>query len=213
MGNARIRTLVEYADNSDYYKALTEQYERTESPTYRLAASLSAATTGTTLELGPYTSTGTIILANTDTSNSVYATFYQQLGTYAAGDLTFDDPASGNDTILDNNGGNLTTTPEFASVGDWVRVASATVAGNDGLYLITNISDSGATNDLITINNSDTLTDSVNDLTATLSFESKTRLVIPASGHVVLSTAVVASDIVLTARTAACVVEVYGMAS
>jgi adhesin HecA-like repeat protein len=211
---ARTRTTFEGSLATDYSKPFVDDgYESTFASDDGISCiPVKASTTGTTLDLATWSTISQIMIRNTDTTNFILAEFYAQVGTYAAGDLTLTKAAP--DTILDNNGGDMSTTPEYGSAGMYARVANGTNSDNDGLFLIQSLSDSGATNDLITLAQDNTFDDTeANDATATISFESRTKLKIPATKLVNYEGNVVAaSDLVLRADTSAvdCYVYIVG---
>lgn len=87
----RLRTLVEISEHSDYHQASQGEMEYTATPDeWEGPAKVDALTTGTTVELGNYTSVTVILVENTDATNFVVATH-----TYAAASAAVYIPAGG----------------------------------------------------------------------------------------------------------------------
>lgn len=205
---SRIRTVLEIASNSDYYKPeMKQEFSITGTPSYRVMESFSAATTGTTLNLGTHTTFGPFVVVNKDATNYVYLDYYQRLGTQAAGSYNF---ANANpDTITDNAAGGTFLTNGCAN-GDYVIVSGSENSGeNDGTFLVQT-----AAADTLTLAATEALTANALDTTASLVFARKNRIRINAGHYAVLpQQANISGDILITANTSAVEVEIWGSAT
>lgn len=203
---ARSRTLLEVDPYSTYVNPQNHHLSLSSTPGKKLVDHLiSAATAGTTFDLSPYTTITGLIIENESTTNYVLAEFYVQVGSRAAGNLAFTKGAP--DKIEDQDDGDFTGSAMYASAGMYVRIANSEDGGvTDALHLIQSVQDKDATYDEITLASDNGLAaTNADDDTATLSFESRVKLKIPAAQHVVyFGNVVVASDLVLRANTAAC---------
>lgn len=211
MAGTRIRTIVEHADNTDYYKAIKDSFEMTGTEAYKIITAMSIGTSAETIDLSPYATIPKLVLVNTDPTNYVVADYYQQHGTQAPGATGYAFTDSGtDDTITDADTAGTFVTGGLAAAGDYVRVTASTTGGRDGVYLIQSVTDG----DTLVLTNADDLSGVAGtDSTSTLSFERKNRLRIVASTHIIVQLPVIAGDLVLQADTAACVVEIWGVAT
>lgn len=71
----RLRTWVQYSENSDYHDALQDELEYTSTPTVgdtaRKVSALTSGGGGTSLNLGHYTSVTAVVVENLDATNYV----------------------------------------------------------------------------------------------------------------------------------------------
>ena len=204
--NVRSRLSLAFSDSTDFYppKHLSSTSYESSTETKRLEAEgISAATTGTTIELGTFSTITHCMIRNLDTTNYVIAKFRVAIGSQAAGD--FDLAANDTPETITDNGSNGTLVTNGSAVGRYVRLASAEDSGNDGRYLI-----SQTTTDVITLAVGTALsTDNTQDTTVTLAFEAEVEVKIPAApaagtpAFVFLPDVKPIGDLVLTADTAA----------
>jgi len=206
--NARIRVTHEYATNTDSNRSLSRFTEATAAPEFRIELSTSATTAGKTVDLSPWTTITWLVVVNKDATNYVEARYYQQVGTESAGvgdEIAF--AAATPDTVssVQTNGTYVTS---GAQRGDWLRVTGAEDSGNDGVWLMQTVAV-----DTLTVGEDDSLTANTDDETAVLSFETLNTERVAASSWTLIKVPVSAGDLVLTADTAACEVEIWGVAT
>ncbi len=73
---ARVRTILEHSEASDYSNpTLIEEFTSTATPTKKLAIEISAATGGTTVETGTFTTISHCVIENEDATNFVEVEF------------------------------------------------------------------------------------------------------------------------------------------
>src|SRR3990167_611116 len=202
-----LRPRLEVPTNDDYTRPeFAREAEYTTSHSYRLIEKLQATTGGKTIDLGNYSDVKALVVVNLDATNFVEATWYYQYGSRAAGTLAFAN--SGTDDTITDSAALGTFVTNGALAGGYVRVAAAEDAANDGAHLI-----QATTADILTLTSASTITANTTDTAATLSFEAKNVTRVHASGHIVVQDVHPAGDLVITADTASCDVEVWGICS
>jgi len=193
----KLQVRMRYSRNSDMTEpdADTRQIAEDSTPSQFSHRFIEATTTALTLDLSMFSSIERILMWNRSSTSGehVMATWFEQHGSQAAGDFDLGDDNP--DTILDN-GGNTTFITNEAVDGGYVRIASAEDAANDGAYLISQVVDG----DNLTLAPGASLTNNVQDTTATLSFEAKNKARVPTQGVVIVGGSVVpAGDLVIEA--------------
>ena len=164
---------------------------------------VSVDTTGTTLTLSHLTSLSRLIIYNEDSTNYVTARWFASHGSQAAvatpgwafGEATDDDTITSPAATLLTNG---------ALAGRYARVSSAENSANDGTFLIQT-----ATSTILTLTAANDLAVVADDNAALIEFLSRNEQRILAGQYIVLTAAHVASNLLLTADTAACMCRVF----
>ena len=191
--------------NSDYSDPLVDSgnMEISYEPDESLIFDGELSTTAMTLDLGTFTTVKRIVVINESATAAevVKATWYYQRGTQGPGSISFgdDDP----DNISDAEANGTFGTNGAVTLG-YVRVTNATLAGNDGCYLV-----AVASADNLELATTESITTSLADPTATLSFERKNTQGIAAGGSLVVPGAVTAGDLALVAESGTPRVRVY----
>lgn len=206
---ARLRLLLEVAENASYYNGEQQQVEVTLTPDeWTVAQVYEAVTGGTTISLSNLDSCTGFVIENKNATYPVLVQWYTQLGTQAnpggAGYVTAD---ANPDTIVDGAAGGTFVT-NGAEAGGYVRCLTSEDAANDGAHLI----QTAAINTL-TLGAGEALVANAQDTTMTLSFEKKNKARVAASGVLAITDRVVtAGGLVLTGvgGTAKCKISYFG---
>lgn len=201
---ARIESAIRWAHNSALSDSMTQGYLfDAVSPTKYLHLELSAATTGTTLELGTFTTIIALIVANHDATNFVEAKwrYTKSTKTFGANKLGFTNAAPC--TVTDDDSTFLTALR--ARAGDFAVISGATEAANNGTFLV-----QAAVAGTLTMIESVAFTLDADDAgTPTITMVTEIEQRIPVSQHALMLYVRPDNDLVLTANTAACECDVY----
>jgi hypothetical protein len=198
----RARTNIVRSDFADYSRPslLLELIDTHESDEI-LEFELDVETTGRTISLSAFSSISKVVIHNEDALNFVEAQWFNPRGTKGTGDLAF---ANVNpDTITDNAAGGVFII-SGGQVGGYVRVSNST---NSGVFLIQNIAP-----DVITLGILESIVNIGNDVTATLSFESKNLTRVDGTRTTTIGNVAPAGNLTLTADTSTvhCRVFIWG---
>src|SRR5512146_2183450 len=179
---ARLRLLLEVAENASYYNGEQHQLEATLTPDeWTVKQVWDAPTGGATVSLTNLDSCTGFVLENKSATYPVLVEWWTQTGTQANGGAAGFVIADANpDTIVDGNAlGTFVTNGAVA--GGYVRCASSEDAGNDGTHLL-----QAAAANTLTCAASVALVANAQDTTMTLSFERKNQARISAGGCIAI---------------------------
>lgn len=208
---ARVTTIIRYSENADFSYPILERSAAFDlsSPTRYMLVQLTVPTTGVTLDLGTFTTVDKLLIRNLDADNYVVyrARHLRGSKTFATTKISFVD--SNPDTITDADSTFLTAFgPDGILGADFITVSGATDSGNNTSFTLQT-----ATAGTLTLTTAATLTARANDAgTPTIVATARmTGKVNPDNDLVVLSSVYPTNDLVLTADTASCEVEVIAV--
>lgn len=203
---ARIESTIRRAPTSSLTDGVVQYcYFDPASPTKFLLSKISAATTGTTIELGNFSTIAALVIKNEDTTNFVEAKwrYTKATKTYGANKLGF--TATAPCTITDADSTFLSALRVKA--GDYVVVSNAAEAANSGTFLV----QAAAAGTLTMIESTAFTLDAADAGTPTIISTPENEQRIPANTHIVAGYVRPETDLVLTANTGACSCIIYAI--